>query len=204
MVRANENSFAAARFLGILALSVFFLIAIAVIAALTFAVHVSGQSMTPTVRENDRLSANFLAKDIDRFDLVEARFGGAGPFVVKRVIGLPGDTLWVELDGETPVVHIQPTGTEQVYNVVSPTWSSQIGANVSPCCNTDGTNVPATTPVRIAADSYWIIGDNWGGSDDSRNYGFVTDSDISATLNIRILPLSEAGTIANPFELVAQ
>jgi signal peptidase I len=51
------------------------------------------------------------------------------------------------------------------------------------------------TVVTVPAGSYWLVGDNWGGSDDSRKLGFVTDEQIHARLNFRVLPLGEFGTV---------
>src|SRR5690606_3177131 len=88
-----ERGSTALRVLGIGLITAMFAAAIGVIAVFTFAVTVDGHSMDPTLRTGDRLSSNFLSRDdIERFDLVEATEPGRSTRLVKRVIGMPGDT----------------------------------------------------------------------------------------------------------------
>lgn len=172
------------------------------VAALAFSVKVRGTSMAPTVAEGDRLLVKFWDRDdIDRFDLVEARVGVAKTPVVKRVIGLPGDTVSVDFADGLPVVTIIPAGSETELTVVNPTWGDQVGGALAPCCNEDGTAGSEPQPMVVPDDSYWLLGDNWGGSDDSRTYGFVPAERIGGDLGFRLLPLSEFGTVENPATL---
>lgn len=49
--------------------------------------------------------------------------------------------------------------------------------------------------------SYWVPGDNWGGSTDSRDFGFVPASSVEAKLWFRILPLSKFGAVTHDVRL---
>ncbi|MGE9808165.1 MULTISPECIES: signal peptidase I [unclassified Janibacter] len=173
------------------------------VVALTFSVQVTGKSMEPTLHEQDRLLANMLAKgDVQRFDLVEARLEGGG-LAVKRVIGLPGDKLAVStVKGDTPTVRLIPAGTTQEHRVENPVWTGQVGERTKACCDKNGTATGKVGWVTVPAGQYWVLGDNWGGSDDSRKYGFVPATDIGATLNMRLLPLGSFGTVAHEARLV--
>lgn len=172
------------------------------LAALAFSVTVKGQSMEPTLTEGDRLLVKFWARDdVQRFDLVEARVGIARTPVVKRVIGLPGDTVSISFAGDVPTVTVRPAGSDVDQVVVNPTWDGRIGSAVAPCCKDDGTAGTEPRPVVVPDGHYWVLGDNWGHSDDSRAYGFVKASDVGGQLNLRLLPLGEFGSVENPASL---
>jgi signal peptidase I len=55
--------------------------------------------------------------------------------------------------------------------------------------------------VVVPAGKFWLLGDNWGQSDDSRTYGFVPEGDIGGQLNLRLQPLGSFGSIENPAKL---
>ncbi len=46
-----------------------------------------------------------------------------------------------------------------------------------------------------------VVGDNWGGSDDSRTYGFVAAEQIRGRLWLRLLPLSDLGRLEHGVRL---
>lgn len=188
--------------LGWAGLLAFLLALLGVVAALAFSVHVKGHSMEPTLEEGDRLLVEFWKRgDIERFDLVEARVGVAKSPVVKRVIGLPGDTVAVRFVRGKPVVTLTPEGEETAYVVENAHWGEQVGDQVAPCCKADGTAGTEAASVVVPEGSYWLLGDNWGGSDDSRTYGFVKAADIGGRLNLRLQPLDRFGSVPNPARL---
>jgi signal peptidase I len=173
-----------------------------IVAALTFSVTVKGHSMEPTVHEGDRLLVKFWDRGtIKRFDLVEARVGVAKTPVVKRVIGLPGDTVSIRFVDGTPVVSLTPAGSTATQYVANPTWASRVGDRIAPCCEDGGDAGTAPHEVVVPAGKYWLLGDNWGQSDDSRTYGFVPAEDIGGQLNLRLQPLGSFGSIENPVKL---
>ncbi|MEI4272356.1 signal peptidase I [Klenkia sp. LSe6-5] len=170
------------------------------VAALTFSVEVVGTSMEPTVHPGDRLLVDVLAReDISRFDLVEATVFGST--VVKRVIGLPGDRIEVRVGDEASLVLLTPSGTTTTYRVDNPAWTAQAGTLQRPCCAPDGSSTGPAGPVVVPPDHFWVIGDNWGASDDSRVYGFVPAQDVVAQLDRRILPLDRAGVVPSDVRL---
>lgn len=173
-----------------------------IVAALAFSVHVKGESMNPTLEEGDRLLVEFWKRgDIERFDLVEARVGVAKSPVVKRVVGLPGDEVAVRFVRGKPVVTVTPEGEDSAYVVVNAHWDERVGDQLAPCCKDDGTAGTEAASVTVPDDAYWLLGDNWGGSDDSRTYGFVKAADIGGRLNLRLQPLGRFGTVPNPAHL---
>ena len=199
MLSSRERGTAAVRVLGIAALIGFFVLAVGAVAVLAFSVQVKGTSMNPTLSDGDRLQAQFWNRStIERFDLVETRTPD-DVAIVKRVIGMPGDTLTVESTGQVPVVTVRPEGASGAYRVANPEWDDQPGGGV--CCTVDGTE-GGTGEFVVPEGEYWLVGDNWGASDDSRVYGFFSADAIEATLNFRILPVGRFGTVPNPASLL--
>lgn len=191
--------------LGVTALVLFFAVMLTVIAALAFSVKVSGSSMEPTVSSGDRLLVNVFGKDdVQRFDIVESPLADREIPVVKRVIGMPGDQIQVSAGADPPVVLVRPDGEDSTHVVDNPAWSGRVGDKVEPCCAEDGTSLRSGQDpswVRVPEGHYWVVGDNWGGSDDSRTFGFVAAADIQARIAFRIQPLSKFGMLANDVRL---
>lgn len=194
---------------GVVVLVLFFGAMLVVVAALTFSVQVSGSSMTPTLHDGDRLEVDLLGRhDIGRFDLVEAvepAVGdlGGGAHIVKRVIGLPGDEIGIG-GGAKPVVYLRPHGSAATYIVDNPAWPSQIAGAVAGCCD-EGLRSLNSTARRwqtIPPRRYFLMGDNWGGSTDSRVFGPVAATEVIAKLTFRIAPLGRFGSLPSRVRLV--
>ena len=145
---------------------------------------VNGHSMDPTLanQENlimDKLSYHFT--DPKRFDIVifpGPEEGGEHPYYIKRVIGLPGETVQI-IDGK---VYINGEElTDDVYGI------------------TDYIEEPgiAAEPLTLGEDEYFCLGDNRPVSYDSRYeaVGPVHRSEIIGKVWIRIWPLSKFGPV---------
>ena len=135
-------------------------------------VTVAGSSMSPYMENEDVVLMNRLSYELsspDRFDVVVFRRED-GRVNVKRVIGLPGETVqiyggYVFTDGE----RLKPdNGLDEV---------SLAGL--------------AETPVTLGEDEYFLLGDNRDSSEDSRfiNVGNVKKDQILGKVWIRILPV---------------
>ncbi len=169
------------------------------LALLTFSVRVTGQSMTPTLRDGDRVLADVLNRgDVRRFDLVEATAPHTGARIVKRVVGLPGDRVLVRAVAGGQEVVLVPAGETARFRVENTAWS---GSTDKPCCGPDGRSAKSGW-VTVPEGSYWVLGDNWTGSTDSREFGFVTADAVAARLALRVLPLGDFGRIPSPARLV--
>ena len=67
---------------------------------------VSGSSMYSTLEDGDNLWIDKLSyrfKDPERFDIVVFPFQGSDVFYIKRIIGLPGETIRIDEDGNIDV-----------------------------------------------------------------------------------------------------
>lgn len=117
---------------------------------------VHGDSMMPTIKNGAVLLLN-PEKEVERFDI--AVFDDGSEYVIKRIIGLPGDEVTV-LDGHLFV-------NDELYNepYVDMDYSTEF-ANES-------------FKVVVPEDSYFVLGDNRDGSFDSREAGVVPDYAIT-------------------------
>jgi signal peptidase I len=141
------------------------------------AFYVPSGSMEPTLKINDRVLVNKLSyemHDVHRGDIIVfTPPPGSEPgyaHLVKRVIGLPGETVsasggHVFIDGKQLSEPYLPKGT----------YTSDFA------------------PVKIAADHYWMMGDNRGNSSDSRVWGTIAKSAIVGRVFVRIWPFSRLG-----------
>lgn len=127
-------------------------------------------SMTPTLQPGDRVLVDKLAGTIHRGDIVVfhnvAKDVGGPPTLVKRVLGLPGDTISgsgtdVRIDGK---------------RVAEPWLPPLSGICAAPN--------RAITPQHIGAGQYFVMGDCRGDSDDSRFWGTVPASNIVGKVDV--------------------
>jgi len=140
---------------------------------------VSGSSMDPTLKNGQVLILNKLAKKYMRDDIVviDAKINGKKERIVKRVIGLPGETLEYK-DG---FLYINGERTHDDF--VDKTR--------------DFTLERVTGKKKIPENYYFVMGDNRRNSLDSRDtrVGLVKKSDIIGKPILRIWPLNKMGTI---------
>lgn len=155
----------------------FFLYVMLVVAVRLFVIEphsVSGSSMTETFHDRDYLfveKVGYLFTDPKRGDVIvfnppitdrtEDRF-------IKRVIGVPGDTVKVE----NGVTTVNGTTIEEPYV-----------AHTS--------NQPAS--VTLKDNQYFVMGDNRAGSYDSRSWGPITKEEIQGRVLIRLYPFGDIG-----------
>lgn len=133
---------------------------------------IAGHSMTPLLQSEDVVLMDRLSYDFgkpDRFDVVVFEREDQ-KMNVKRVIGLPGETVQIKggyifIDGE--LLNAED-GLEQV---------SLAGR--------------ADTPIKLEDNEYFLLGDNRDSSEDSRfpNIGNVKREQIQGKVWFRMFPL---------------
>lgn len=145
-----------------------------VIAALCFlftqiliGVRVSGSSMLPTLENGDYLFVSTLRSpshgDIVVIEEDEYEDGSVvSRWLIKRVVGLPGDTLWAE-DG---VLYRIDAGTEGSYAVDEPYLAEKWTVSDS------------FQPVTVPDGYVFVLGDNRNDSHDSRSVGPLPQSSM--------------------------
>lgn len=155
------------------------LIALLVILFLYRPVKVEGTSMMPSLFDQERLFINQFSY---KFGLGEIKRGDTVVFwypedttksYIKRVIGLPGDTVAVE-DGIVVV-----NGEKLVENYVPPDYR-------------DDRPYPLTV---VPPHDYFVLGDHRTSSNDSRAWGFVPRNYIYGKAVFVFWPLDHIGSI---------
>lgn len=163
-------------------------------------VTVIGESMEPTIigetntKVGDRILLSRVAK-IDRFDIIVFDVPHKDEPYIKRVIGLPGDNVYMEkyklyINGElidetyldkNPIY----TGLEYARGHTSFTLD-QICAITGVNCQVDGKTV-------IPEGYYLVLGDNRNNSEDSRMIGLIHKDDIIGQALFVFYPLNRFG-----------
>jgi signal peptidase I len=154
--------------------------------------YVDGTSMTPTLQNEDRLIIDKVGKtaamlqgksyipkrgDIVVLDSSILDQYGHEEQLIKRVIGLPGDTILIQ----NGVVTIKNDEFPDGFNV-----DQQLGLDLAK------TYSELPIEATIPEDSVFVLGDNRGpnGSFDSRSFGLVKSGDIQGRLSMRIFPFN--------------
>jgi signal peptidase I len=140
------------------------------------AFYIPSDSMNPTLVQRDRVLVNKLSyhfHDVHRGDIVvfERPPGETDPKIkdlIKRVIGLPGDTV----EGRDGAILIDGRILREPYVAK----------------NSPMSDFPARA---IPKGQYWVMGDNRGNSKDSRVFGPISKSLIVGRAFIRVWPISK-------------
>ena len=155
------------------------IIAIVIKTFLFQAFYIPSESMVPTLKVGDRVLVNKLSydlHDVHRGDIVvfkappEARSDGIDD-LVKRVIGLPGDTVEAREDGR---IYVNDRLLDEPYLPAG----------------TRTTNLP---PTKVPAGHLFMMGDNRTASRDSRYFGPIAESAIIGRVFLKIWPPGSIG-----------
>lgn len=137
---------------------------------------VDGESMHPTFENLDYLIVDELVYDFEvphRGDVIVFRYpGNPSIFYIKRIIGLPGETVSINR-GEVTIT--EPGGE-------SSTLSEPY------VVNEDATY---SKSVTLGAGEYFVMGDNRPNSSDSRVWGPLPRKNIVGRVDVRLLPIHE-------------
>lgn len=146
-------------------------------------VHVVGDSMFPTLENQDLLLASKLdyrVHDPQRGDIIILKSPiDPSRDYIKRVIGIPGDHVLIR----DYAVIINGRRLEEPY---VQSWFTGADWPVIPDAP-DGEEIPP--------DRYFVLGDNRDHSSDSRLFGWVSRNQIEAHAVLRVWPLPHAGSI---------
>ena len=138
---------------------------------------VDGESMHPTFENLDYLIVDelvYLFKAPARGDVIVFRYpGNPKIFYIKRIIGLPGETVSIN-QGEVAI----KTGSGEMMSLSEPYIVNE--------------DVTYTKNVMLNQDEYFVMGDNRPNSSDSRVWGTLPAKDIMGRVDIRLLPITNA------------
>jgi signal peptidase I len=145
--------------------------------------YVKGASMEPNFHEHEYLMVDEISyrfNEAKRGDVVVFRYPkDPQDYYIKRLIGLPGETVTVK-DGN---VYISDANgkTSKLDEYYLPSYVTTIALS--------------DESVKLAADEYYFMGDNRNGSKDSRSFGAVKKSFIVGRVFFRGWPIDKVGLV---------
>lgn len=143
---------------------------------------VNGDSMFPTFENNDRLVVNKVSK-LKRFDMVVFEAPDSDSLYIKRVIGLPGDSLEVKDD----ILYVNGKATDEPY------LEENKKKNEFDYLTDDFTLEELTGETKVPEGKLFVLGDNRIYSKDSRNFGFISEESLIGETFFQYLPLNKMG-----------
>ena len=115
---------------------------------------VEGNSMMPTLEHGEIITIKRPKQNYQRGDIVV--FQTEGHYAIKRIIGLPGETVSVINDK----IYIDGNKIEDYTDEIADDWGMLA----------DG--------ITLADNQYIVLGDNRDNSKDGTEYGAINESDI--------------------------
>lgn len=138
---------------------------------------VDGESMEDTLYHNDNLIVDKISyrfHEPERFDVIvfPAHYDSK-TYLVKRVIGLPGETVYIDGEGN---IYIDDELLEEDYGK-----EVMLSGGI------------AQASITLGEDEYFVLGDNRNHSLDSRDHmvGNIQREDIIGKAWVRIYPLDK-------------
>lgn len=148
---------------------------------------VSGSSMVPTFENGDYLIVDKISYELGstkRDDVVVFRYpGDPTKFFIKRIIGLPNETVEVK-SSENQVIIINkehPDGFK-----LDQFFVKNIGG--------------IDARITLKEDEYFVMGDNRSGSSDSRYWGPVKKNLMTGRAFLRLLPVSKIDVLPGNYK----
>lgn len=144
-------------------------------------VKVEGTSMLPRLHDGERIFVNKLIyyglPELERGDIVVFWYpNDPGKSYIKRVIGLPGETVEVR-EG-----HVLVNGQ----TLAEPYLDPQLNLSRA-----------SQPPVQVRQHYFFVMGDNRDNSDDSRRWGQVPEKYIYGKAVLRYWPPDSIGVISH-------
>lgn len=146
---------------------------------------VSGSSMYPTFQNGDYLIVDELAYRTGnpaRYDVAVFHYpDDPSKFFIKRVIGLPGETVEIKGNTVTIVNKDNPNG----FQIGQPYVKNPSDNNMT---------------FQLKDGQYFVMGDNRSASSDSRSWGAVPRNLMSGRVVLRLLPLNDIGVMPGDYK----
>jgi len=138
---------------------------------------VSGTSMVPTFENGDYLIVDKISYELgspQRGDVVVFRYPrNPSQFFIKRIIGLPGETVDVK-------------SAENIVTITNKEYPNGFNLDQSFIQNIGGID----GHIVLGDNEYYVMGDNRSGSSDSRYWGPVNKNLLVGKAFLRLLPIT--------------
>ncbi|MBI5139664.1 signal peptidase I [Candidatus Nomurabacteria bacterium] len=141
---------------------------------------VSGSSMFPTFEDGNYLIVDEISYKLEnpnRYDVVIFKYPDPNPenktkYYIKRIIGLPGETIII--DGSS--VFIKNKENPDGFEIDQPYVKNQAKNNLQ---------------IELKDSEYFVMGDNRSASSDSRSWGPLPKENLVGRALLRLLPINK-------------
>lgn len=162
--------------------SIAVLAAVSIRAFLFSPIIVDGESMMPTLQNEDRMIVNKI-QDLERFDIIVFHASEEEDYI-KRIIGLPGDYIEYKND----VLYINGKEYEEPY--LDEQKEALFDEQLTPDFTLDDTPVNGEV---VPEGHFFVMGDNRRYSKDSRHIGAVPIEQVEGEAKVIFWPLKDIG-----------
>ncbi|MEH6944786.1 signal peptidase I [Bacillus sp. JJ722] len=147
---------------------------------------VSGPSMMPTFEDQNKVIVSKIS-EIERFDTIVFKSDlSESEYIIKRVIGLPGDTIEMKND----ILYVNGKEYKEPY-----LQEHKSNLNQGATLTEDFTLSEKTGKSVVPEGSYFVLGDNRQKSTDSRAFGFIEEDAVLGEVKLRFFPFDEIGFV---------
>ena len=147
---------------------------------------VSGSSMVPTFEDGDYLVIDKLSYELgspERYDVAVFRYpNDPSKFFIKRIIGLPNETI----DIAGCVVTIRNEGNQEGFILEQPFVENPSDSE---------------THFELKDNEYFVMGDNRRASSDSRYWGAVNKEFLTGRALVRLLPFNKINILPGNYQI---
>lgn len=142
-------------------------------------IRVDGESMTNTLHDQELMlvtKPEYIWGTPSRQDVIICRYPHRSEYFVKRLIGLPGDTVQIAFDSDkrTNTVYVNGEALDEPYLTSEKNNSNN-----------------AMAPITLEEDQYFVLGDNRDNSNDSRYVGPLSRNQIAGHVRFVFFPFTD-------------
>ena len=149
--------------------------------------YVKGASMEPNFFDHEYLiidEITYRFEEPKRGDIVVFRYPrNPQEYFIKRLIGLPGETIQIK------------DGSVIIYNEANPEGMMIAEEYLEPGTKTYGLT---ENKIELNGNEYYVLGDNRNSSKDSRSFGPVNESFVTGRVLLRGWPFNRIKTFETP------
>lgn len=137
---------------------------------------VIGDSMEATLSDKDNLIVEKVSYELgepERFDIIVFPAKEDKKYLIKRIIGLPGETIYIDENGN---IYVDDILLKENFGLESISYAGN-----------------ASIPITLKDDEYFVLGDNRNNSLDSRfdEVGTVKRDSVLGRAWLQIWPLND-------------
>jgi len=140
---------------------------------------VSGTSMVPTFQDGEYLIVDEISYRVTepaRGDVIVFKYpNDTTKYYIKRIIGLPGETVDINEDGSVIIINDENLkGLELTEPYIKNVMTKQVAMT-----------------RELGAGEYFVMGDNRPASSDSRSWGILPEDHIVGKTFLRLFPFKD-------------